>query len=109
MSDLFGNHIVGFPTRQLICLFSVKPAAVDPSDVAVYYLAEPEAVGIKWNHSELYRDFNFSLHIVSDCDQEKVRITIILFYSAHAPIMHTLIASENPLHKRIRHDYNIVI
>ena len=20
MSDLFGNHIVGFPTRQLICL-----------------------------------------------------------------------------------------
>ena len=23
MSDLFGNHIVGFPTRRLICLTSL--------------------------------------------------------------------------------------
>ena len=23
MSDLFGNHIVGFPTRRLICLYNV--------------------------------------------------------------------------------------
>ena len=73
--------------------FSVKPAAVDSSDVAVYYLSEPEAVSIQWNHSQLYRDFNFSLQIFSDCDQEKVRITIILL-SAHAPIMNTLIVSE---------------
>ena len=26
MSDLFGNHIVGFPTRRLICSVMVKVA-----------------------------------------------------------------------------------
>ena len=25
MSDLIGNHIVGFPTRRLICLYGVLP------------------------------------------------------------------------------------
>ena len=28
MSDLFGNHIVGFPTRRLIC-YSVQPGLCD--------------------------------------------------------------------------------
>ena len=28
MSDLFGNHIVGFPTRRLICLHQIYPDQV---------------------------------------------------------------------------------
>ena len=31
MSDLFRNHIVGFPTRRLICMFSTRHHAHDAS------------------------------------------------------------------------------
>ena len=42
MSDLFGNHIVGFPTRQLICQYSVPRC---------YYIAQSYEVSKKWKES----------------------------------------------------------
>ena len=32
MSDLFGNHIVGFLTRRLICLFALQAKLLEEMD-----------------------------------------------------------------------------
>ena len=38
MSDLFGNHIVGFPTRQLTC-FTVLRVVIDSGLFRIEFIA----------------------------------------------------------------------
>ena len=52
---------------------SVKPAPIDPSDIAISLLDKPETIHIQWNHSKQFRDFDFMLQIESICNKIQVR------------------------------------
>ena len=48
MSDLVGNHIVGFPTRRLIFLFLVF------QDMSIDYYTDYESEKLSWAEEDRY-------------------------------------------------------